>query len=854
MNLTLKSLLIIGLAVIGLMALIYLVSESIILQSYRDLEQREIRQNVARTLSAFADGLDGIDTFLRDWSSWDDTCAFVADPRDTAGYAASNLVAQSFTNPRHNFMLFFNAAGDLVRGLGYDLKAKAEVPVPASLRDYFGAAFAHRRPSAGDEPVKGILVLPEGVALLSARPILASDETGPSRGTLVMGRFLGREDEAKLSRGLLGDLQILRPEDKSLPEKCRAALLARSDPDGIHVHTSGENLATGLALIRDIDGRPALVLRIAQERRIYQRGLMSMRYYNRWLIVLALAVLAVTALILQFFVLAPLRRLSRSLKRIASARDPKGRVPIVGRDELGALAASVNAMLASLESAQEELRNSEERYRGVVEDQTELICRFLPDFTLTFVNEAYCRCFGQNREALLGRSFLTLIAEEDRGRVAANIAALSAERPFSSHEERVLMPDSSTRWQSWTNRLILSRSGRVCEYQAVGRDITDQKRLQGEILRAQKLESVGTLAGGIAHDFNNILVAILGNLSLARNILPSSERALSLIAEAEKASLRARDLARQLLTFARGGASVRKTVRLGRAIADAARMALSGSRCSGDIQAAGDLWAVEADEGQIAQAVNNLVINAAQAMAGGGVVTVRAENARLPAGLVSGLPEGEYILISVRDRGIGIPDEHVSRIFDPYFTTKQDGSGLGLAIVYSIVVGHGGAITVESKPGEGSVFRVYLPARPGAPVAEAAGGSAPRGRGRVLLMDDDETVAAVTAQMLAHLGYRAETAKDGEAMLSAYGRAQEARDPFAAVILDLTVPGGGMGGKEAIGRLKRLDPQAKVIVASGYSSDPVMAGFAQFGFAGAIAKPYDLAELGGALRSVLSKE
>jgi len=852
MNLTLKSLLIIALAFIALIVFIRLISGSILLRSFQELEEQQIRRDVSRALSAFEDDLNNIDTFLRDWSSWDDTCEFVGDPQDRRGYAASNLVGQSFTNPRHNFMLFFSPAGELLRGMAFDLDREVEVPVPGSLLKMLApASLLHRRPGR-DEPVKGVLVLPEGAVMLAARPILTSAENGPSRGTLAIGRYVDEKETAKLAATTHLELEILPPDDRTLPEECRSALLGRSEPEGIHIDLAGEDRARGSALVRDLSGRPALVFRITQDRGIYRQGVKTMSYYTRWLIALGLAALAFTALILQGFVLHPLRRLTRSVARIGQTSDSVGRVPVSSRDELGILASSINAMLASLGDAQKAIRESEARYRGVVEDQTELICRYRPDFALTFVNEAYCAYFGLKKEEILGRSFLPTIVEGDRPRVVSVIEALSAAHPVSSHEERVSLPAGEIRWLRWTNRLILGAAGRPLEYQAVGTDVTERKKLEEEILRAQKMESVGTLAGGIAHDFNNILVAVMGNLSLAAGLLPRDGRAGELIAQAETAARSARALARQLLTFARGGAPIRKTVILSRNIADAARLALSGSHCTAELMLPPDLWPVDADEGQITQAVNNLVINASQAMARGGVVTIRAENAVLPAGRVAGFVAGNYVVISVRDRGIGIPEEHLSRIFDPYFTTKQEGSGLGLAIVYSIAVGHGGAVDVESKPGKGSLFRVYLPARPGAPAAETPSAPAPRGSGRILLMDDDESVSAVTAQMLVHLGYRVETARDGEAMLKAYARARSENEPFAAVILDLTIH-GRLGGKEAIARLLRLDPQAKAIVASGYSSDPVMAEFSKHGFAGVIAKPYDLAELGQALQAVLAK-
>ncbi len=385
----------------------------------------------------------------------------------------------------------------------------------------------------------------------------------------------------------------------------------------------------------------------------------------------------------------------------------------------------------------------------------------------------------------------------------------------------------------------------------VSRDITDRKRMEEELLKAQKLESVGILAGGIAHDFNNLLTAILGNITLAKTYAGSASRSYGRLEEAEKASLRARDLTQQLLTFSRGGMPVKRTASIENLVRESAGFALSGARSRCEFSFPGDLPPVFVDPGQIGQVVHNLVVNADQAMADGGTVRVSGETVLLAAGEVPPLKPGQYVRICVADRGVGIPGENLSKIFDPYFTTKRKGNGLGLATAYAIVRKHDGHISVESRVGAGATFHLYLPAAAGTvPEPAREPERPPAGKGKVLVMDDEEMVRGVAADMLAALGYEAAVAEDGAAAVALYREARESGASFDAVIMDLTVP-GGMGGKEAIRILREIDPDVRAVVSSGYSNDPVMSEYERYGFLSIVIKPYTAAQLGEALRKVI---
>jgi len=386
----------------------------------------------------------------------------------------------------------------------------------------------------------------------------------------------------------------------------------------------------------------------------------------------------------------------------------------------------------------------------------------------------------------------------------------------------------------------------------ISRDISDRKSMEREMIKGQKLESIGVLAGGIAHDFNNLLTAIAGYVSLAQAQVSPEGGVGRYLAEAGKATFRARDLTHQLLTFSRGGTPVKKTIAVSELVRDSVGLALTGSNVRCDIDLAPDLWHVDVDDGQIGQVMNNLLINACQAMPDGGVIEVSSRNGTLGVNERPPLKEGRYVILSVKDQGIGIPGEHLPKIFDPYFTTKQKGNGLGLATSYAIVRKHEGSIFVESKLGVGTTFHIYLPAS-GNKNARRIGSEvrAQEGEGRVLVMDDVEAIRDVATSMLQSLGYTTADASDGVEALGLYREAMGTGTPFDAVILDLTVP-GGMGGQETVRNLLRMDPTAKVIVSSGFSNDGIMADYKVHGFSGVVPKPYNLKQLGDAVGNLLS--
>jgi PAS domain S-box-containing protein len=401
---------------------------------------------------------------------------------------------------------------------------------------------------------------------------------------------------------------------------------------------------------------------------------------------------------------------------------------------------------------------------------------------------------------------------------------------------------------------IFDADGQVSGAVLVFQDVTEKQKLEAEMVKASRIESLGLLAGGIAHDFNNIMTGILGNISLARMFAPAEPKLQRRLEQAEKACLRARDLTQQLLAFAKGGNLLKRTASMSQLIDEAAELALRGSNVRSAIVHASDLWEVDLDPAQIKQVLNHLVRNAAESMPDGGVVRIRTENVSLTPQSPLPLPAGKYVKTVIEDLGIGNRPEQLAKIFDPYFGTALRSSGLGLATAYLIIKKHGGIIQVESELGVGTRFEVFLPVSTQAGAApRPALPQLPSGSGRILVMDDDVAVRDLALAALSRLGYEVELASDGAETVRRYSEAQRAQRPFSAVILDLTVP-GAMGAREALGQLTKIDPNVKAIVSSGYALDPAMANFREHGFSGSISKPYWMEDLAKILRQVVRQD
>ena len=494
------------------------------------------------------------------------------------------------------------------------------------------------------------------------------------------------------------------------------------------------------------------------------------------------------------------------------------------------------------------LAASEKKFRTLFDSTHDAIMIYDLEGALFEVNKAACDRLGYSRAELLQMKPGQFVAPQYAALVPERMQKLKEvekaifETAHVSKDGSMVPIELSLQRIEYENRPALL---------GVARDISERQKREEDRLRTQKLESVGVLAGGIAHDFNNLLTGILGNISLAKLSAEAGGMLQKSLADTEKAALRARDLTQQLLTFAKGGAPLKSPSSIVDIIRDSSSFALRGSRSVCTYDFADNLWSINADKGQLSQVFQNLVINASQSMPEGGVIAIRGRNVELQQGDVPQLAAGKYVAIAVRDHGTGIEKMHRERIFDPYFSTKQTGSGLGLAVVYSIMKNHEGHISLQSEKGQGTTFTLFLPALvPGKPAEEPVEDKIFSGRGKVLFMDDEELIRDLAVQILQKLGFAPHLARDGREAVDLYKKAREAGEPFAAVIMDLTIP-GGMGGGEAMEKLLAIDPAVTAIVSSGYANDPIMANYAQFGFKGVVPKPFTVQQLSRALYQVL---
>jgi PAS domain S-box-containing protein len=506
---------------------------------------------------------------------------------------------------------------------------------------------------------------------------------------------------------------------------------------------------------------------------------------------------------------------------------------------------------------EEALINSEQFTRKILDTVDEGFIVIDRDFRIRTANKAYCIQVGEPCDSVIGRhcyevSHKTLRPCYEEGEECAVRHVFATGEPHTALHRH---PDAkgSILYVETKAFPIKDSTGAVTSVIETINNITEKHLLEEEQLKTQKLEAIGTLAGGIAHDFNNLLQGVFGYISLAKTVHDDKVRSLAMLEQAEKALHMSVNLTTQLLTFAKGGKPVKKKISLQPVIENSVRFALSGSSVDYRTLLDSDLWAVEADEGQIGQVIQNIVLNADQATPSGGMIMISAKNLLSPGKrLPHFLGEGKYVQISIQDSGIGIPEKYLQKIFDPYFTTKEKGSGLGLATSYSIIRNHGGLIEVASEIGKGTTFFVYLPAIAAERKTSAAIAASPVVRkGKILFMDDEEMMRNIAGEMLMALGHEVELTEEGEDAIEKYQSASESGRPFDIVILDLTVR-GGMGGRETIERLLDFDPAVSAIVSSGYSDDAVVSDYNKFGFKARLTKPYRLEELRNTLNALLS--
>ncbi len=581
-------------------------------------------------------------------------------------------------------------------------------------------------------------------------------------------------------------------------------------------------------------------------------------------------VLVLSFMIAQFT--KPITRLTNAVKAMAEGKLVQ-EIDQTRADEVGTLARSFSYMQNSIQQKISELekennvRRSAEIALAKEKEQLTVTLRSIGDGVITtdisgkilLLNKVAEDLTGWSNEEASGRSLIDVFqaidvqSREIYDNPATRVIGSSNIVGTANHAILVAR-DGRERSIAESGAPIRDANNNIIGVVLVFRDITDQLKTEKELLKVKKLESIGVLAGGIAHDFNNILSAILGNISLALFDSELTEKTKKFLSEAEKASLRAKDLTQQLLTFAKGGEPVRETSSLGNIIKDSANFVLRGDKVACHYNIPENLWLVDIDKGQISQVIQNVVLNARHAMPDGGTIRVTCENIEsLQAEDVILPQDSKWVRVIMTDSGKGIPNNLIDKIFDPYFSTKQNGSGLGLAISHSIISKHNGHISVKSTPGVDTTFTIYLPAA----LHQQEQGQTEeivrefKGKAKIMIMDDEEMVRDVARAMLTRLGHNVVLANNGTEALELYREHNSSGEPVDVAIMDLTIP-GGMGGQDAVKEVLTFDPEAKVIVSSGYSTDPIMSNYQEYGFCAALVKPYQLQGIAKVINQVLA--
>ena len=519
--------------------------------------------------------------------------------------------------------------------------------------------------------------------------------------------------------------------------------------------------------------------------------------------------------------------------------------------------------LADGKRADQSLKESEERLRTTLRSIGDAVITIDMKGTVTFMNHVAEALTGWTAEEAAGvdlQKVFDVVGGDAGGVLSEWESAAASSHPVANVVLR--KKDGGEVPMEGEYSPVINDRGEAGGYVLAFRDVTDRIKREEERGRLEKLESLGVLAGGIAHDFNNLLTGIVGNVSLMRLFIEDREKLLGRITQAEKVSGQAQGLTGRLLTFSRGGEPVKKAVAVAPLLDESVRIALTGTGVVCECDIADGLPPIDADRDQVNYALSSIIKNSVEAMDGSGTVRIKAEGTTLHekggAAVVGGGRErggdGAFVKVTIADDGPGIPKENLGKIFDPYFTTKDKGSGLGLTSAYSIIKRHGGRIEVESEPGKGTVVDLYLSVSAAAATASVkVAEEVYVGSGRVLVMDDDESIRELLSAMLPVIGYEVDTAADGAEALALYSKSMESGSPYDAVIMDLVIP-GAMGGEEAIKRLLKMDPAAKAIVSSGYSDVPVVARYRDYGFVGVMPKPYRKEELSKVLHNVLYDE
>lgn len=475
---------VIAVTLISLVLLVHGVSYVVVLDSFENLEQIDINRNVEQAKGTLYNDMISLDTINGDWANWNETYVYMQDSNPV--YIENNLQNTTFTLLDVNLLLYVNNSGMITHGKAYDLNNDTATEIPESLLDHINKESPLLQRSEHDN-LTGILLLPEGPMLISAKPIMTTEMKGPVQGTLIMGRYLDEKRTARLSDISHMPITIFRMDDERLPEDVKEAKASLQSNGSSIISPVNQSTIDGYGMISDIYGTNGILLKIEMPRSTYNYGKNTIAYFTAAMVLIGAAISVIVIVLLNKLVISRVTRLHKSVQKIGRNSDLSTRVPVEGNDEISDLAKAINSMISSIEESRQKLMESEARYRAVVEDQTELICRFKADGTITFVNDAYCRYFGKNRDEIIDQEFISGLPGVYKMNDELSLSTLTPVDPQVTIEDIVVLPGEETRWNQWTYRALYDKNNRLIEYQAVGHDITELKNAEEALMKANKL-------------------------------------------------------------------------------------------------------------------------------------------------------------------------------------------------------------------------------------------------------------------------------------------------------------------------------------------------------------------------------
>jgi PAS domain S-box-containing protein len=808
-----------------------------------------------------------------DWAAWDDAYQFVRKP--TAAFVSRNIDDSTLRQCRANYLVYVARSGRVALAKGYDFDRLRPLAVPRELLRQLIPGKPLVAHSTDSSALKGVLRLPTEVLLVASRPVVPSLGRGPVAGTLLFARILSPKRVRELQGASGAELQVVDPSSTHLPPAAKAAVAVVTRQTSAHVRPAAlgnyQSLAastvprlteapTGdytstLACLRDIYGGPGLLLRVHSPRLVYRLARRSVSYMLAALVLLGLAFGVVDLLLLEKGVLSRLTSLTRGVARIDGSRDLGERLPAMGRDELGTLGTAINGMLDRLHASQDQLRASEELYRRLVDEASDVVFTYNTQGWITSWNRAGEELTGYRQEEVLKMRMYDLVPEERKAWAMSQVA-LALSRPDQPYRGEVeVAARGGRRALVEINNRVLMENGEPRGGLAIARDVTERRKLESALSQAQKMDAIGRMAGGVAHDFNNMLAAILGyaELLLSRTDLPDTVR--SFVGEISKAADRSAALTRQLLAVSRKQELRPRVLDLNSIVTSMGMMLkrLLNENLTLVCELADPLPKVRVDPSQVEQILLNLAVNARDAMPQGGILTLRTAEVRLSekeAERLAASP-GHYVVLSAEDGGCGMDPETRDRIFEPFFTTKEAGrgTGLGLSTVYGIVQQSGGCIAVESELGRGTTFSVYLPVMSDAGSSEElerGAGSVPSGKETILVAEDEHLVRAIVRETLEQSGYKVFEAASGDQALRVH---EKAESPIQLLLTDVVMP--GLGGPELAELIAVRDPRIAIVFMSGYTDETILKDAVDRRGRAFIQKPFSPVDLARMVRATL---